>query len=110
VIERGSICWAEPPGSGDRRPVLEVQADAFNRSRIPTVLVVPLVRNLRLLEAPGNVLVDKGASGLAYDAVANVAQVLTLERRLLRETPAQLPDEQLASLDDGLRLVLGLGG
>lgn len=108
MIERGSLCWAERPGSEDRRPVLVVQADAFNRSRIPTVVVVPLVRNLRLLEAPGNVRIAKAVSGLPYDAAANVAQVITLERRHLRETPARLPDTLIASLDDGLRLVLGL--
>ena len=109
MIERGSLCWAELPGADDRRAVLVVQADAFNRSRIPTVVVVPLARNLRLLEAPGNIRIGKVVSGLPFDAVANVAQVMTLERRHLREMPARLPDGLRTSLDDGLRLVLGLG-
>jgi mRNA interferase MazF len=108
VIERGSICWAEQPGSGDRRPVLVVQADAFNQSRIPTVVVVPLLRNLRLLEAPGNVLVPAGISGLGKDSVVNVAQPVTLERRLLRATSNRLDGSLLEAVMEGLRLVLGL--
>jgi mRNA interferase MazF len=108
VIERGSICWAELPGSGDRRPVLVVQADAFNRSRIPTVVVLPLVRNLRLREAPGNVLVPANTSGLGKDSVVNVAQPVTLERRLLRPTPNRLDGSLLGAVTEGLRLVLGL--
>lgn len=108
MIERGNICWAEPPGAGDRRPVLVVQADAFNQSRIPTVVVVPLVRNLRLLEAPGNVLVPASTSGLGKDSVVNVAQPVTLERRLLRATPNRLDESRLEAVIQGLRLVLGL--
>jgi mRNA interferase MazF len=108
VIERGSVCWAEPQGSGERRPVLVVQADAFNRSRIPTVVVLPLVRNLRLLEAPGNVLVPASTSGLRKDSVVNVAQPVTLERRLLRVTSNRLDGSLLVAVTEGLRLVLGL--
>ena len=108
MIERGSICWAEPPGSGDRRPVLVVQADSFNQSRIPTVVVVPLVWNLRLLEAPGNVLVPASTSGLGKDSVVNVAQPVTLERRLLRATSNRLDESLLEAVMEGLRLVLGL--
>jgi len=108
VIERGAVCWAEPPGGPGRFPVVVVQGDAFNRSRIPTVVVVPLAMNLRLLEAPGNVLVPAPASGLVREAVANVSQVLTLERRILRETPGRLDTNLLRGIDGGLRLTLGL--
>jgi mRNA interferase MazF len=109
VISRGSVCWVES-GSSPRVPVVVVQAEAFNQSRIPTVIVVPLAAQLRLSEAPGNVLVPAAASRLGRDLVANVAQPLTLERRWLRETPGRLGDGLLESLDAGLRLVLGLGG
>src|SRR5207249_10342830 len=75
VIQRGTICWAElaGPGAGTRYPVVVVQAEPFNRSRIPTVLAVPLTANLRLAQAPGNVRVPGHLSGLQRDAVANVA-------------------------------------
>lgn len=106
MIERGAVCWAEP--GGQRFPVLVVQDNAFNRSRIPTVLVVPLAANLRLAASPGNVLVPPKVSGLAMEAVANVAQVLTLERRILRETPACLDSDLLRRIDEGLRLTFGL--
>jgi mRNA interferase MazF len=88
--------------------VLVIQADAFNRSRIPTVVVVPLVRNLRLLEAPGNVLLPGHTSGLGKDSVVNVAQPLTLERRLLRATSNRLDGSLLEAVTEGLRLVFGL--
>jgi mRNA interferase MazF len=107
VITRGSVCWVEP-GSGPRVPVVVVQAEPFNQSRIPTVVVVPLSGSLRLAEAPGNVLVPPGDSRLGRDLVANVAHPLTLERRWLRETPGRVSDPVLGAIGDGLRLVLSL--
>ena len=111
MIERGRVCWAEAPGpgtGGGRQPVVVVQADPFNRSRIPTVLVVPLTANLRLAPAPGNVRVPAARSGLQRETVAQVAQVLTLERRHLRPTSARIDGDLAQSIDEGLRLSLGL--
>jgi mRNA interferase MazF len=108
VISRGNVCWVEP-ASGPRVPVVVVQAEAFNLSRIPTVIVVPLAAQLRLAESPGNVRVPAAASRLGRDLVANVAQPLTIERRWVRETSARLSDELLESIAGGLALVLGLG-
>ena len=113
VVERGQVWWAdlgEPNGSepGFRRPVVIVQSDAFNRSRIRTVIVVVLTANLRLVEAPGNVLVPAKASGLPKDSVANVSQVVTLDREFLTELAGRIKGPLLSSVDSGLRLVLGL--
>jgi mRNA interferase MazF len=113
VIERGTIWWAElgePGGSapGFRRPVLIVQADAFNRSRIRTLVTVILSSNLRLLDAPGNVLVPARLSGLPKDSVANVSQVVTLDRGDLRELAGCLDAATLRQVEAGLRLVLQL--
>ena len=113
VIERGEVWWAdldEPAGSepGYRRPVLVVQADAFNRSRLQTTIAVVLTSNLRLVDAPGNVLVPKAASGLPKDSVANVSQVVTLDRDFLAERTGKLPARLLAAVDAGLKLVLDL--
>jgi len=113
VIERGQVWWAdlgEPEGSGPgfRRPVLIVQSDAFNRSRIRTVIAVVLTSNLRLVEAPGNVLVPAKASGLPKDSVANVSQVVTLDRDFLTEPGARIRAPLLTAVEAGLRLVLGL--
>lgn len=115
MIERGEIWWAdlgEPGGAepGYRRPVLVVQADAFNRSRIATVIAVLLTSNLRLVEAPGNVLLAARESGLPRDSVANVSQVVTLDRAELAERAGRLSRRLMARVDGGLRLVLGLGG
>jgi mRNA interferase MazF len=113
VIERGEVWWAdldEPAGSepGYRRPVLVVQADAFNRSRLQTTIAVVLTSNLRLVDAPGNVLVPKAASGLPKDSVANVSQVVTLDRDFLMERTGKLPIRLLVAVGAGLKLVLDL--
>lgn len=113
VIERGQVWWADlgdPEGSepGFRRPVLIVQSDAFNRSRIRTTLAVVLTANLRLVEAPGNVLVPAKASGLPKDSVANVSQVVTIDKDFLTDLAGRLKGALLSDVDSGLRLVLGL--
>lgn len=112
-LARGDVWWAdlpEPDGSapGYRRPVLVVQSDAFNRSRLATVTVVALTANLRLVDAPGNVLVSSSVSGLPRDSVANVSQVLTIDRRRLTERVRRLPPRVLVQVDNGLRLALAL--
>jgi mRNA interferase MazF len=112
-MERGEIWWAELPDptaseSGFRRPVVIVQSDAFNRSRIRTIIAIVLTSNLRLAEAPGNVLIVASDSGLPKDSVANVSQVITVDRTFLTERCGRLPGHLIRSIDDGLRLVLSL--
>ena len=113
MIQRGEVWWAdlgEPTGSepGFRRPLLIVQDDAFNRSRIATTIAVVLTSNLRLLDAPGNVLVPKRVSGLPKDSVANVSQVVTVDRNALTERAGKVSSEILGAVGVGLRLVLSL--
>ncbi len=114
-VVRGEVWWAdlpEPRGSepGYRRPVLVIQADSFNRSRIRTVIVVAITTNLDLAEAPGNVLVPNRSTGLSRDSVVNVSQVLTLDRGYLTERVGKLPQRLQTAVDSGLRCVQGLGG
>lgn len=111
VIERGQIWWADladPASSepGYRRPVLVMQHDAFNRSRIQTIVAVVLTSNLRLVDAPGNVLIPAKASGLPKDSVANVSQIITVDREVLSETAGRLRGQLLKDVETGLRLVL----
>lgn len=113
VIRRGEIWWAslpEPVGSepGSRRPLLIVQADEFNRSRIATVLGVILTTNTALAEAPGNLFLESSLTGLPRDSVANVSQIVTADRRFLTERVGRLEEETIQKIDRGLRLVLGL--
>ena len=113
VIQRGEIWWAnlpEPTGSepGYRRPVLVVQADDFNRSRIATAIVVVITSNLKLAEAPGNVLLPQKATGLSKDSVANISQVLTVDKSFLTEKIGNLPKHLLEHVEDGLRFVMNL--
>jgi len=113
VIERGQVWWVdlgEPvgPEPGFRRPVLIVQSDAFNRSRLRTGLAVVLTSNLRLVDAPGNVLIPGKAAGLPRDSVANVSQVIIVDRDFLTEPAGRLRGQLLKDVDNGLRLVLAL--
>ena len=111
VIRKGDIWWAElsePEGSGPgyRRPVLLVQANDFNRSRINTVIVAVITSNLALAAAPGNVLIKAGRSGLSKDSIVNVSQLITIDRRFLTERVKALDRQTLVEVDNGLRLVL----
>jgi mRNA interferase MazF len=113
VIERGEMWWADlpdPVGSvlGLRRPVLIVQSDTFNRSRVATVTVVALTGNIRLLDAPGNVLIPSQASGLPRDSVVNVSQILTVNRDALTERVRTLSPSLVKQVDEGLRFALDL--
>ncbi len=113
VVERGQVWWAdlsEPVGSepGFRRPLLIVQDDAFNRSRIRTLIAVVLTSNVRLVDAPGNVLIPARAAGLPKDSVANVSQLITIDRDVLTEPAGRLRGQLLKDVESGLRLVLGL--
>ncbi|HXJ41844.1 MAG TPA: type II toxin-antitoxin system PemK/MazF family toxin [Bryobacteraceae bacterium] len=112
-IQRGEIWWADLPESrrsepGHRRPVLVVQADAFNLSRIQTVIVAAITTNLDLAAAPGNVLLTARASGLPRDSVVNVSQILTLDRSFLTEHAGTLSPRLQRSVDAGMRTVLEL--
>jgi mRNA interferase MazF len=113
VIERGQVWWAdlgEPEGSEPAytRPVVVVQSDAFNRSRLRTVVAVVLSTNVRLLDAPGNVLLPAKATGLPRDSVANVSQVITIDRDFLMELAGRVRGQFLKDVENGLRLVLDL--
>jgi mRNA interferase MazF len=112
-VRRGEIWWAdlpEPRGSepGFRRPVLVIQANAFNRSCTETIVVAVITSNLVLAELPGNVLLARGVSGLSRDSVVNVSQVRYVDRRLLSDRVGRIPPRAQAAVDSGLRLVLGL--
>jgi len=112
VVSQGEIWWAdlpEPHGSlaGFRRPVIIVQGNAFNRSRIATAVCVPLTTNLRLARAPGNVLLPAHTTGLPEDSVANVSQILALDKAWLTEHAGTLPAAQLSTVLLGIDIVLG---
>jgi mRNA interferase MazF len=112
-LQRGEIWWSDLPEPrrsepGFRRPVLVVQADAFNRSRIQTVIVAVITSNLEIAAAPGNVLLPARSSGLPRDSVVNVSQLLTVDRDFLTEHAGTLPARLQGSVDAGLRSVLQL--
>ena len=112
VVSRGEVWWADIPaptgsGPGFRRPVVVVQGDALNRSRLATVVCVPLTSNLRWADAPGNVLLAATVTGLSRDSVANVSQVVTLDKSLLTERVGKLSASKLELLLSGLDVILG---
>lgn len=113
VVARREVWWAdldEPRQSepGFRRPILIVQADAFNRSRLRTVIGVALSSNTRLLDAPGNVLLPASRTGLGKDSVANVTQIVTLDKDYLVDRAGLISQRLMARVATGMRLVLEL--
>ncbi len=112
VVTQGDVCWADlsdPAGSepGFVRPVVVVQGDALNRSRLATAVCVPLTSNVRWAEAPGNVLLRARVTGLSRDSVANVSQIVAIDRAALRDRVGRLSQKQLGLLFAGIDVVLG---
>jgi mRNA interferase MazF len=110
---RGEIWWADfgmPFGSepGFFRPVVILQADTFNRSKIGTVIILPLTTNLILSEAPGNVYLEKTETELPKDSVAVVSQITVIDKKRMRERVGTLKKEKLKEIEEGIKLVLGL--
>jgi mRNA interferase MazF len=110
---RGEIWWAtlpRPVGSepGYRRPVLIIQSNDFTQSRIATVIVVVITSNTKLAQAPGNVFLPRNMTGLPKDSVANVSQVVTIDKNLLTERVGVLTPDLFEQVEDGLRLVMAL--
>ncbi len=112
VIAQGDVWWADLPvptgsGPGFRRPVVVLQGDMLNRSRLATVVVVPLTGDLRWSEAPGNLQLAPNVTGLPTDSVANASQIIAVDRGLLTERVGRLPRAKLQLILSGLDVVLG---
>jgi mRNA interferase MazF len=113
VIERGEIWWAElrwsaGSGPGYGRPLLIVQSNDFNKSRINTIIAIALTSNLHLTDAPGNVLLPKKMTRLPKDSVANVSQIITIDKHFLTDRIGKLPISIMRAIDAGMRLTLSL--
>lgn len=114
VVSQGDVFWTalpQPAGSGPgyTRPAVVVQGDALNASGLATVVVVPMTSNLRWAEARGNVLLTAERTGLPRDSVANVSQIVAIDRGLLAERTGRLGEPDMASILTGIDLVLGRG-
>lgn len=111
-VGQGDVCWAdlsEPKGAGPgfRRPVVVVQGDALNRSRLATVVCVALTSNVKWAAAPGNVALSAAATGLPKDSVANVSQIVTVDKTELTERVGKLSRAKLGLVLSGIDVVLG---
>lgn len=112
VIAQGEVWWADladPIGSapGYRRPIVVIQSDPLNRSQLATVVCVVLTSNLRWSIAPGNVLLSAKHTGLDRDSVANVSQLVTIDKRQLTERVGKIPKRQMEAIFSGIDLIMG---
>ena len=112
MISQGDTWWADLPnptgsGPGFRRPVVVVQGDSLNRSKIATVVCVPLTSNLKWANAPGNVLLSPRSTGLSKASVANVSQIVSLDKALLTERAGRVSRTQLGLVLSGVDVLLG---
>jgi mRNA interferase MazF len=111
-VAQGEIWWADLPdatgsGPGFRRPVVVVQGNAFNRSRLATVVCVPLTSNLIWSSAPGNTLLTAKLTRLPKDSVANASQITAIDREFLTDRVTRLPPKPLQQILHGIDVVLG---
>lgn len=111
-VRQGDVWWADlgdPDGSeaGFRRPVVVIQGDALNRSRLATVVCVPLTSNLTWADAPGNTRLSTRVTGLPKESVANASQILALDRTVLVERVRQIGPRHVGQILDGISVVLG---
>jgi mRNA interferase MazF len=112
VIAQCEVWWADladPIGSapGYRRPIVVIQSDPLNRSQLATVVCVVLTSNLRWSIAPGNVLLSAKQTGLDRDSVANVSQLVTIDKRQLTERVGKIPKRQMEAIFSGIDLLMG---
>ena len=110
TIRQGDIWWADLPdpigsGPGFRRPVLVIQSNAFNESEIATVVCIPLTSNLKWATAPGNVLLTKKKTGLPKDSVANVSQIIALDKGVLSEKNGRVSTSYIKQIMHGLDIL-----
>ncbi|OHD70375.1 MAG: mRNA interferase MazF2 [Spirochaetes bacterium RBG_16_49_21] len=113
MVSRGEVWWTDLPAPvksepGFKRPVVVVQSDSFNQSKINTVVCAVITSNLHLSEAPGNILLPSRSSGLPKDSVINVSQIITIDKSFLSEKAGELNRKVMNKVDQGLRLVLSL--
>jgi mRNA interferase MazF len=104
------VDFAEPRVTepGYRHPVLVLQRDEVNASRIKTVVVCVLTSNTALAAAPGNTPIPKGRTGLSRASVANASQIATIDKADLDERIGAVPASVMDRVDDGTRWFLGL--
>ena len=112
VIGQGEVWWADSAaprgaGPGNRKPVVVIQGDDINRSRIGTVVCVPMTRDLRWADAPGNVRLMSRVTGLPQDSVANVSQIVAIDKSILVDRAGKLPQAKLELLLAGIDIILG---
>ena len=112
-MKRGEVLWAdmpEPSASvpGFRRPVLILQSNEFNRSRINTIIAAAISSNMKLGLAPGNVSLSKKSAGLDRESVINVSQLITLDKSFLNDRAGKIPSTKMQAVEEGVRLVLAL--
>ena len=113
VIKRGEIWWANLPTPvasepGYRRPILIVQSNDFNISKIATVIGIVITSNIKLAQASGNIFLPQKVSGLSKDSIVNVSQIITVDKTFLTECIAVLPQRYVTQIEEGIRLVLSL--
>lgn len=113
VVERGEIWWAnlgKPRGSspGYKHPVIIIQSDYFNQTKINTLIAALITSNLSRAEMPGNIYLSERASGLGKESVINISQLITVDKADLLEFVGILSNKKMSQVDDGLRLVLSL--
>ena len=115
MVGRGEIWWADLPDPikskpGYKKPLVIIQANSFNKSKINTAICAIITSNIKLAQAPGNILLTEETTGLKKDSVINISQIITVDKSYLIERIGNLNNTQLQKLENGLKTILGLRG
>ena len=105
LVELTEPIKSEP---GYKRPVVIIQAVSFNISKINTIICVVITSNLKLSEAPGNILLPSKTTGLSKDSVINISQIITIDKSMLVEKIGELTNKQIIKLNESLKIVLDI--
>jgi mRNA interferase MazF len=113
MVKRGEIWWVSLPDPlssepGYKRPVVIIQSDSFNKSKINTIICAVLTSNLKLKDVPGNILLPNKTTGLPKDSVINISQIITIDKSFLEKKAGELTRKQRIKMDIGLKIVLSL--
>jgi mRNA interferase MazF len=112
-MTRGEIWWVDygiPFGSepGYRRPVIIMQNDFFNDSKIKTTLAVPLSTNLLLADVPGNIFINRKDSKLTKDSVILISQTGVIDKERLIEKVSKINNDIMGKIENSIMFILGI--
>lgn len=112
IVKRGDIFYADLSpviGSeqGGVRPVLVIQNDIGNKYS-PTIIIAAITSQINKARLPTHIEINAPDFGLPKDSVVLLEQVRTIDKKRLREKIGKFNDDMMRTVDEALKISLGL--